>query len=260
MAPQFPIETNTIIMDSKLVKQYGSEILSYRLRTVRQKKRMQYEDFDKKLLELNREEDRLHKQRRDIIWVPLKPPVQRGWNRFFVLREDVAISKHAEFFENILKRINTCDWSHRKDFMVKYRRFGRKKYRVKKQSLWRPDEWRFNRLGFTDGEKLLFDVVWEMDSRRELVKRYVFREPWRFVLRVRPNVIDKVQKRDAMVESRSQEIRNYLDANMYRCRLNKLLHGYERYGWWKGERKREKNLLKNKPLQRILEETAQGLL
>jgi hypothetical protein len=34
MAPQFPIETNTIIMDSKLVKQYGSKILSYRLRTV----------------------------------------------------------------------------------------------------------------------------------------------------------------------------------------------------------------------------------
>jgi hypothetical protein len=42
MAPQFPIETNTIIMDSNLVKQFGIEILSYRLRTVRQKKRMQY--------------------------------------------------------------------------------------------------------------------------------------------------------------------------------------------------------------------------
>ncbi len=247
-------------MDSKLVKQYGSEILSYRLRTVRQKKRMQYEDFDKKLLELDREETRLCKQKQVIVWEPLKPPVQRGWNRFFVLRDDVATSKHAAFFENILNKINTCDWSHRKDFMVKYRRFGRKKYRVKKQSLLRPDEWRFNRLGFTDDEKQLFDVVWETDSRKELVKRYVFREPWRFVLRVRPNVIDKIRRRDSMVESRSQEIRNYLDANMYRCRLNKLLHGYERYGWWKGERKREKNLLKNKPLLRILEEVAQGLL
>lgn len=247
-------------MDSKLVKQYGSEILSYRLRTVRQKKRMQYEDFDKKLLELDREETRLCKQKQVIVWEPLKPPVQRGWNRFFVLRDDVATSKHAAFFENILNKINTCDWSHRKDFMVKYRRFGRKKYRVKKQSLLRPDEWRFNRLGFTDDEKQLFDVVWETDSRKELVKRYVFREPWRFVLRVRPNVIDKIRRRDSMVESRSQEIHNYLDANMYRCRLNKLLHGYERYGWWKGERKREKNLLKNKPLPRILEEVAQGLL
>ncbi|MBO9200123.1 MULTISPECIES: hypothetical protein [Niastella] len=246
-------------MDSKLVKQYGSEILSYRLRTVRQKKRMQYEDFDKKLLKLDKEETHLCKQKNTIIWEPLKPPVQRGWNRFFVLREDVATSKHAAFFENILKKINTCDWSHRKDFMVKYRRFGRKKYRVKKQSLLRPDGWRFNRMGFTDEEKQFFDEVWEMDSRKELVKRYVFREPWRFVLRVRPNVIDKIRRRDAMVESRSQEIRNYLDANNYRYRLDKLLDGGV-YKWWKGEREREKNVLKNKPLPRILEEVARGLL
>jgi len=46
-------------MDSKLIKQYSPEILSYRLRTVRQKKRMQYEDFDKKLLKLSKEEDKL---------------------------------------------------------------------------------------------------------------------------------------------------------------------------------------------------------
>jgi len=260
MAPQFPIETNTIIMDSKLVKQYGPEILSYRLRTVRQKKRMQYEDFDKQLLKLDREDDHLCEQKQVVVWVPLKPPIQRGWNRFFVLREDVAISKHAAFFENILNKINTCDWSHRKDFMVKYRRFGRKKYRVKKQSLLRPDQWRFNRMGFTDAEKQLFDEVWEMNTRGELVNRYVFREPWRFVLRIRPNVIDKVRKRDSMVESRLVEIRNYLEGNCYRRRLNKLLHGYERYGWWRGERKRERNVLKNKPLPRILDECEQGLL
>jgi hypothetical protein len=260
MAPQFPIETNTIIMDSKLVKQYGSEILSYRLRTVRQKKRMQYEDFDKKLLKLDKEETRLFKQKRIFIWEPLKPPVQRGWNRFFVLREDVATGKHAAFFENILSKINTCDWSHRKDFMVKYRRFGRKKYRVKKQSLLRPEGWRFNRMGFTDEEKLLFDEVWEINSRKELVKRYVFREPWRFVLRVRPNIIDKICRRDAMVDSRYQEIRNYLGRNYYRGHVNKLLYGTDRNSWGKGERAREKSLLKNKPLPRILDECAQSLL
>jgi hypothetical protein len=260
MAPQFPIETNTIIMDSKLVKQYGPEILSYRLRTVRQKRRMQYEDFDKQLLKLDKEQTRLNKQKQTIVWEPLKPPVQRGWKRFFVLREDVAISKHAEFFENILNKINTYDWSHRKDFMVKYRRFGRKKYRVKKQSLLRPDEWTFKRLGFTDVEKLLFDEVWQMDSRKELVKRYVFREPWRFVLRIRPNVIDKVRRRDSMVESRSQEIRNYMDRNCYRRRLLKLLYGGDRWDWRGGERLREKNVLKNKPIHHILNDIDAGQL
>ena len=115
-------------------------------------------------------------------------------------------------------------------------------------------------MGFTDDEKLLFDEVWEMDTRKELVKRYVFREAWRFVLRVRPNVIDKVRKRDSMVESRYQEILDYLDGSCHRRRLNKLLYGGDRYGWWRGERKREKNILKNKPLPRILDECEQGLL
>ena len=260
MAPQFPIETNKLIMDSKLIKQYGPEILSYRLRTVRQKKRMQYEDFDKRLLQLGKEEKRLCKQKHALGWEPLMPPVQKGWKRFFVLREDVARGKHAEFFENILQKINTYDWSHRKDFMVRKRRYGRNKYGVKTQSLLRPYEYKFQKMGFTDGEKQFFYEVWERDYKGKPEKRYVFIEPWRFVLRVRPNVIDKVKKRDEVMERRLKEIDNYLSRNFYRHRLSKLLYGYEWGYRWRGEDEREKNVLKNKPLQHILEESAQGLL
>ncbi len=39
-------------MDTKLIQQYGEDILCYRLRTARQKKRMRYEDFDKQLIQL----------------------------------------------------------------------------------------------------------------------------------------------------------------------------------------------------------------
>ena len=246
-------------MDTKLIQQYGTEILSYRLRTARQKKRMQYEDFDKQLLKIGRRQSKLYAQKRDLGWEPLVPPVQKGWKRFFVLRDDVAISRHSEFFENILKKINTYDWSHRKDFMVKYRRYGTKKYRVKKQSLLRPYEWRFKRMNFTDDEKRFFYEVWETDGRQS-AKRYVFSEPWRFVLRVRPNIIDKVKKRDVLIEKELQEIWNYLDGNCYRRRLNKLLYGSEPGGWWKGEDERQKNVLKNKPLQRILNELTEGQL
>ena len=38
-------------MDTKFIQQYGEDILCYRLRTARQKKRMQYEDFDKQLIQ-----------------------------------------------------------------------------------------------------------------------------------------------------------------------------------------------------------------
>jgi hypothetical protein len=259
MAPEFPIETKKIIMDTKLVREYGTEILSYRLRTVRQKKRMQYEDFDKQLLEIGRRQTELYRQQRNLGWEPLIPPVQKGWKRFFVLRDDVARSKHSDFFENILNKINTCDWSHRKDFMVKYRRYGTKKYRVKKQSLLRPCEWKFNRIGFTEDEKRFFYEVWETDCRKQQVKRYVFSEPWRFVLRVRPNIIDQVKKRDALIEKELQEIWNYLRRNRYCRRLDKLRYGSDRY-WRDHEDLREKNMLKNKPVHLILQEIDEGLL
>jgi len=261
MAPQFPIETNTIIMDSKLVKQYGSEILSYRLRTVRQKKRMQYEDFDKKLLNLRKESNKLYELERNLGWEPLIPPVQKGWKRFFVLREDVARSKHAEFFENILQKINTYDWSYRRDFRVRKKRYGRNKYGVKTQSLFRPYEDQFQKMGFTEVEKSFFYEVWEMDWRKKLIKRYVFSEPWRLVLRVRPNMIDKVKKRDVVIEKRLKEINNYLERNACEYRLKRLIGG-KVWHWWHDdyENKREVNVLKNKPLQRILEEAAQDLL
>jgi hypothetical protein len=260
MAPEFSIAPKKIIMDKKLIRQYGTEILSYRLRTVRQKKRMQYEDFDKQLLQLNREEKLLYKQKLALGWEPLVPPVQKGWKRFFVLREDVARSKHAECFENILAKINTYDWSYRKDFKVRKGRYGKHKYGVKPQSLLRPDESHFQQLGFTDFEKQFFYEQWFLYGKKELVKRYVFSEPWRFVLRVRPNMIDKIRKKDPLLEKRIKEIDNYLDTNYYRGRMSKLLYGSGWGNWRRGEDLREKNVLKNKPLPRILDECAQGLL
>lgn len=104
MALQLSTEKNKIIMDTKLIKQYGEDIFCYRLRTARHKKRMQYEDFDKQLIQLHQEENGLYEQRRNLGWEPLLPAVQKGWKRFFVLRDDVARSKQAEFFENILKK------------------------------------------------------------------------------------------------------------------------------------------------------------
>ena len=182
-------------MDTKIIQQYGTEILCYRIRTARHKKRMQYKDFDKQLIKIHKEEKDLYQKRRNLDWEPLIPPVQKGWKRFFVLREDVAKSMHKVFYENILSKINTSDWSHRKDFKVKKRRRGRKTYVVKGQKLLEPDEYHFQKLGFSDVEKQFFHVEYHFEGwNRQLGKKYVFNEPWRFVLRVRPNMIDKIQR------------------------------------------------------------------
>src|ERR1700733_3749731 len=100
-------------MDNQLIRQFGEEILSYRLRTVRQKKRMQREDFEKQLLKLDRDRNKLIRRQKDLGYEPLIPPYQRGWNRSFVLRQGITADKDQIFFQGILDRINTKDWSHR---------------------------------------------------------------------------------------------------------------------------------------------------
>lgn len=244
-------------MDNKLIKQHGEEILSYRLRSARQKKRMQYADFDKQLIQIDRRESELSFLKYNLGWEPLTPPVQKGWKRFFVLRDDVARGKQAEFFEGILKKINTYDWSYRKDFMVKRRRLGRKKYMVKTQRLLEPDEQHFKKLGFTDVEQQLFCVEDRTEKwSKQPVKRFVFVEPWRFVLRVRPNMIDQIRKKDAALESQIQQLSNHIDRNDLRKKIAKALGDSYNYRWWKQRetpKHTEVNLYQNKSLRQILD-------
>ncbi|QNA44955.1 hypothetical protein [Lacibacter sediminis] len=240
-------------MDTKLIRQYGEDILCYRHRAARKKKRMQYEDFDKQLIHLHKEERQLSKQKRNLGWEALTPPIQRGWKRFFVLREDVARSKHKVFFENILQKINTYDFSWRKDFKQKKRIRGRKIYVVKPQSLLKLSELDLVKLEFNELEKQFFYEAWETDCRGLFVKRFVFKEPWRFVLRVKPNMVDKVRKRDNLIEARLQEIDDYLSKNRFTGRLNKILHGSDGNSWLKFyEKEKEKYRFKNKSLNQIL--------
>lgn len=243
-------------MDKKIIKKHGEDILCYRLHTARHKKRMRYEDLDKQLIQLHKEENALYEQRRNLGWESLIPPVQKGWKRFFVLRDDVSRSKDAEFFQNILNKINTYDWSYRKDFIVRKRRFGKNKYGVREQKLLAPDEWHFAKLDFTEKEKQMFYAVFHFaSSRKGWIKRYVFNEPWRFILRVRPNMITKAKKRDQVIEARIREIDNYLERSDYRNRQTKLLYGNSRKHYWKREEiVKKKNPLKNKSVQRIIDE------
>jgi len=240
-------------MDTKIIKQYGEDILCYRLRTARQKKRMQYKDFDKRLIQLYKEEKALYVQKRSLGWEPLIPPVQKGWKRYFVLRDDVARSKQAVFFQNILQKINTVDWSYRKDFMIRKRRSGKKKYLVKEQKLKKPDEYDFSKMEFSDKEKTFFYEEWKYYGRKRY-KRFVFSEPWRFVLRVRPNMIDKIKLMDEALETRIKEINSYLERNDFRWAQTKLLYGNCKWRHCNDfEKQKETYLFKDWPLERVLD-------
>jgi len=221
---------------------------------------MQHEDVEKRLLSLHREQQQLYKQQRELGWIELKPPVRRGWKRYFVLRDDVARSKHAVFFEGILQKINTVAYSSRKDFKVKKRKEGKKIYVTKDQQLLQPGEYRFRKMNFNDNEAAYFEVRYVKEKwMKQPEKVFVFVEPWRFVLRVRPNMITKTRARNEEVEKRLHEIANFLKRNFLSPKLYHMINGYYKRSWYEEEKECEKNPLKNKSIVSILDEISEEL-
>lgn len=238
-------------MDIKLLN-------SRNVRDKRRRKRALRTAYEKKLIRLHREQKAVWIAMRNLGWIPLTPPIQQGWVRSFVLREDVRRGKDAPFFEGILKKINTHLWSARKDFKKKSRKKGRKIYVDREQYLLdvRPHDF-FSRK-FTDRERIYFYEVQRPVYGRamyEIVYRFV--EPWRFVLKVRPKLITKARMKDAALEQRYAEIENYLRVDNHEKHLLKLLRGSVQYRgrWYDDDRqKKYKNPLQNRSFASILQE------
>ena len=179
----------------------------FRLKSSRRRERWKRRDREKSLLRLYRELDALRTQRRELGFERLDPPVIRGYKRYFVLRAEVARSREAKFFQRILDRINTTKYSSRRDFKKKGRRFGRKVYEVRSQELEKLWTDAFKKRNFTEQEAAYFDLVMT-DERPGSYYRwmYVFREPWRFQLKIEPNVIRWTRVKDFDLEQRIGEM------------------------------------------------------
>lgn len=225
----------------------------YRLRTPRQRRRAVLTHRDKQLLALHRRRKALWQQRRDRPLVPLEPPVMRGWKRSFVLRDDVARRPDAAFYERILERINTVQYSHRRDFKKKRRSQGRKIHVARDQYLKRLELWEWQKAGFTPQEAALFDLVEAPCPYRPgtWVYRYVFREAWRYVLRIRPNRITHTRLHNAEAEATEKAIDNYLERQDKRNRLNKLLDGSSCRNRWKAWKPADPHYPRRRPFRNI---------
>lgn len=228
-----------------------------KLKTARQKKRLQKKDADKQLLQLDRLQDTLLLQKRTLPWVPLAEPYQKGWKRSFILREDVARSAQAEFYETLLAKINTVEYAPDKAFMRK------KKGRKKKGREVRPQylrsfclrEWRHPDNKLSPVEKALFyPKEFRSKDGKTMHTRFVYAEPWRFVLRVRPHMITEVRMVDEVLEQQLQYISNHIDHHHLQPRMLKLTRGRNwKCKWHFSDIQKYKNPLKNKPLHTILE-------
>ncbi len=219
--------------------------------------KMQYEDFERQLRALEREYSRLYKEERNLGWVELEEPIIRGWKRYFVVRNDIVRSGSKVFFEDLLKKINTVQYCHRKDFKKKKRKGGKKLYFPINQYLLKPGKPYVQKFKFTEKQLSYFEER-PISKQGQLTgeTEYVIKQPWRFVLRIRPNIITHIRAKDAEIERRMHEISNYLDRNSLNGKLDHLLRGYHHYRWRNySERVHvgDENPLKNKSLSQILD-------
>lgn len=240
------------------------DVLQYRLKSARRKKRLQKKDFDKQLIQIIKKEKLLWQKRRELPMIPLENPYQKGWKRHFVVREDIKRSPIAGFFTTLLEKINTVQHHPDKSFKVKKRRRGSRKrskgHEVRRQFLQEFSEWHWNHHGLklTELEKAHFHLYEKM-SKDGKSKCFVYRfnEPWRYVLQVKPHMITEVKMVDGLLEQEIQLLDNYITNHDLKRRMNKLTgRGYNSYGWGEEVKPRYRIPKRNRISSALLQECA----
>jgi hypothetical protein len=79
----------------------------------------------KDCLRYEKEAKELWKAQRNMPLIPLEKPIRHGWNRFYILRQDLQKHRHHKELAAILEIINTETWCDRKDFLRKSYRTGK---------------------------------------------------------------------------------------------------------------------------------------
>lgn len=241
-------------MDNPVQTEIENYIAASRIRTTRRRIRDARTQFEKQLRSLHREEKRMSEIWYKRGYVPLEPPVMIGYKRFFVLRDDVARSRHADFYEGLLTKINTCDYSHRKDFKVKKRSHGRKHWVLREQQLLQPDLQAFAKLKLTEKEAACFEErFFFFKNSPEPQKRMVFKESWRFILRVRPNMVTVARMELPELKSQMQQLDDYVKRFCLEHKILKVIYSrvYSCHTWDTVEKK---HYIKKRTLQQMLQE------
>ncbi len=221
------------------------------IKSARQKRRLVKTDRDKQLIQLDKRRDELWEQKKLLPMIPLEHPYQRGWKRFFVLRDDVKHSPRKDFYEALLPKINTVEYHRDRSFKRKKRRKQRYVYQVKVQMLRELSHhsWDINRINLTEEEKVCFTRVETFDVKTYRTEiKYVFAEPWRYVLKVAPHMVTHTKMMDADIERELSYIDDHIDNHNLAPRIDLLTRG-RGYHWngWYYERAKYINKLKNIP-------------
>ena len=227
-----------------------------RLRNLRSRKRIAREDHEKFLRTCIKRQKALFKQRRELPLVPLEKPYQKGYVRFFVLREDVQQGKQADFFETLLEKINTYQYADTRKFQKKKKRRGKRVYIARKQELYTFSQWEWERAlergKFTQKERAYFAKIECFNRQKDRFEiHYEFTEAWRFELRVKPNMITHYRPVDIAIERELAELDKIIDNHKNWGTITHKIYG--RRNSWNQYQKRytPKEKYKRTPLKEI---------
>jgi hypothetical protein len=212
--------------------------------TKRDLKRKTKDKFDQNLHRLYRKEKKLNEQWDNLPMIELEKPYQKGYKRFFILRDDVARSPQADYFQVLLDKINTVQFHHEKKFKEKKRKNRKRIYVDKIQNLENISIYDFlsnSKKVWTDKERLYFelrDVYYSINNswRRE----YVFTEPWRYVLKVKAHVITHVKQTDEELDAEIGELKRHIENRFLYHKIWKLKSSkasFKGYGISEGDHK-----------------------
>lgn len=159
-------------------------------------------------------------QKRLYQMVPLSTPVHTGWIRRHVISLKVDYRTDKEMLAQMLKVIGTVQYSHRRDFREK-----RKKYKGKLVQVDQP----LRNIGIAEWEKKRLPESWKRYFRLEAIHKrgkwreeYVFIHRGLFELKIRPRFITKRHIIDPLVARRIHEVESWLKNRNAMHRLNRL--------------------------------------
>lgn len=167
------------------------------------------EDKKKDVIKLLKRLDILNQADKALPLVPLPHPVRNGWERYFVVREDVRKGPHGKFLERLLNKINTTEFCKTKDF--KRLNWKTRKMEPIQQHLAYLDEKEFEKLDAREKtafnkERRLFKY-WFTQEYRDV---WVVTKPWQFVFRIRPSFLTHEKVVNGDIESEIKKIREKL--------------------------------------------------
>lgn len=153
----------------------------------------------------------------------LDKPIRWGYDKFFILRADVAKRKDAKFIQSLLDMVNTPTFSRKKDFICKDWRT--KKYIVMKHELDLLSHHNYNKLSekeqshFVKHRKPDWRGIWYTAGFELSLP------PYYFVEKIKSHWVYKVKITDSELESEEGEIEHYFESHNSWIKLNKI------FGW-----------------------------